>query len=315
MVYSGDIMQLSDLLQQDYPFSVERDREITGLALDTRHLLPGQVFCALKGHQVDGRDYIPMALAKGASAILVDAASENNPYSQDNKNNIPLIPIAHLPKKVGLFAARFYGFPARSLCVMGVTGTSGKTSCTHFLAQCLNSLHRRCGIVGTLGSGFYGELGEAGLTTPDAITLQSTLHQFVRHHADAVAMEVSSHSIDQERINGIEFDTGIFTNLSRDHLDYHGDMASYAAVKRRFLADMPINKLIINADDAHGLLWIQEWYRRRPVIAYGIGKHQILPAEVPFVHASHLDMSLEGVRAALHSPWGDGVLRLPGGGR
>ena len=136
--------------------------------------------------------------------------------------------------------------------MIGVTGTSGKTTCTHFIAQILTQLDVSCGLIGTLGSGFYGALTETGLTTPDALQLQASLQQMLSKGAEAVAMEVSSHSIDQGRVNGIPFEIGLFTNLSQDHLDYHGDMETYAAVKRRFIAEFPIKHRIINIDDA---LW------------------------------------------------------------
>ena len=181
------------------------------------------------------------AIANGASAILAEVDTEL--ASVQFHGPIPVIPVFQLKEKLGLLAARLYDYPAKSLRMFGVTGTNGKTSCTHFIAQMLQAMGVSCGVMGTLGNGFYGALGEAGLTTPDAITLQMTLKDFVANGAQAVAMEVSSHSIDQGRVNEIAFETGIFTNLTQDHLDYHGNMETYAAVKKRFLAEWPIKYL------------------------------------------------------------------------
>lgn len=299
-------MRLSNLLQEDFLLPHPADCVISGLALDSRQVQPGHVFFAIKGIQSDGRQYIDKALSQGAKAVLMDA--ETPEQSLKWQSGIPLIPIYQLSKKLGKMAARFYGQPAKALRMIGVTGTSGKTSCTHFFAQALQELHIPCGIIGTLGSGFYGALGEAGLTTPDAVTLQATLQQFVNQQAKAAAMEVSSHSIDQGRINSIEFDIGIFTNLTQDHLDYHGDMPVYAAVKRRFLAEELTRHIILNADDTYGNIWIKELSKTKPVFAYGL---QQPDSDVPFVNAHSIALTGKGITAGIQSPWGEGVLQVP----
>ncbi len=295
-------MRLSILLQDFYALPAEADREISALTLDSRAVKPDSLFIAIKGTHQDGRDYIPQAIANGASAIVIDA--ENAAIS----TTVPVIAIPQLQKNLAAIAARFYDYPARKLRMIGITGTSGKTSCSHYLACALESLQIRCGIIGTLGSGFYDALGTAGLTTPDAISLQALLHDFVKQGAQAVAMEVSSHSIDQGRVNHIDYDIGIFTNLSQDHLDYHGDMPSYAAVKRRFFADMSVKHLIINTDDVYGATWINELAASKSILAYGTKKPAV---DVPFIQAKQVVSDMHGITAQVISPFGEAKICLP----
>ena len=300
-------MRLSHLLQDVTTLPPEVDLEISGLTLDSRNIKFKEVFVAVKGTQLDGRQYIASAIERGAVAVLLDADTTTDTITWQGQ--VPIIPIYELQQKVGPVAARFYGYPAKKCHVIGVTGTSGKTSCTHFIAEALQALGIPCGIIGTIGNGFYGELNEVGLTTPDAVTLQSTLQQMVVQGAQAVAMEVSSHSIDQGRINGIEFATRIFTNLSQDHLDYHGDMQTYAAVKYRFLAELPSQHIIINADDAHGREWLTQLATRLSVFAYTTQAAAI--ANIPSLYCERTEATLHGVKSYIHTPWGEGELHLP----
>ena len=261
-------MRLSELLKDLVIIPVDADRDVLHLILDSRQLHQQDLFLAIKGTQADGRRFIPQAIAAGAAAVLVDADTpqESIRYEQ----SVPLIPVYQLQNKLGKLAARFYQEPAKQLRLFGVTGTNGKTSCTHFIAQILQALQVPSGVIGTLGSGMIGALGEAGLTTPDAITLQATLRQLVDQGAKAVAMEVSSHSVDQGRVNDIAFSVGIFTNLTQDHLDYHGTMQAYANVKHQFFAKWPMDHLILNADDPHGEEWIREFAPEKSVFAYSV---------------------------------------------
>lgn len=299
-------MRLSVLLQDVAPAAV--DVEITALALDSRKVTPGSLFFACKGTQADGSQFIQDAITRGASAVVIDV--DALPLSIETQ--VPIIAVGHLQQKIGHIASRFYHDPSRELNMMGITGTNGKTSCSHFIAQMLQSFNISCGIIGTLGSGFYGALGEAGLTTPDAISLQAMLRDFVKKEAQAVAMEVSSHSIHQGRVNGVEFNTAIFTNLTQDHLDYHGDMQTYAKVKRRLFAELASNNLIINADDEYGLQWIHELAPDKNIVAYGTQSLvSPLPANVPYVYAEEINLSLQGITALVHTPWGSGKLQVP----
>ncbi len=302
-------MRLSYLLKDFLSLPTQADCEVSTLTLDSRHVQENSLFLAVKGRQLDGRAYIADAISRGAAAILMDAETASDSIS--SQQGKPIIPIYHLRDKVGHLAAVYYGTPAKMLHMMGVTGTSGKTSCTHFIAQVLQSLNVPCGIIGTLGSGFYGALGTVGLTTPDPVSLQSILHQFVGEGAKAIAMEVSSFSIDQGRIAGIDFELGIFTNLTQDHLDYHGNMETYAAVKRRFLAELPTKQIIINADDLYGRKWITELASQKSVIAYSLTKQRSLPPHVASIYVDEVEATLETMQAHVYTPWGDGTLSLP----
>lgn len=302
-------MRLKTLLNEIFSLPSEADTDISRLIVDSRQCQQNDLFLAIKGSHMDGRQFIGSAISQGAAAVLVDADTPDQVISW--QQNVALIPIYQLQNKVGPLAARFHNYPAKHLYMMGVTGTNGKTSCTHFIAQILQSLQHPCGLIGTLGSGFYGALGAVGLTTPDAVTLQTQLKQFLEQGAQAVAMEVSSHSIDQGRINGIEFDISLFTNLTQDHLDYHGNMESYAAVKRRFFTDFPVKHAVLNADDAHGHQWINELAANQSVFAYGISKPVGLPAHVPLVYTGDVELTLQGIQAHVYTPWGEGDLSLP----
>ncbi len=301
--------RLSSLLHDICPLPIEGaiDRPIASLILDSRQVKKNDLFIAVKGTQADGRNYIDQAIAKGAIAILLDADNTHEVITW--RESVPLIPIYHLSAKLGQLAARFYDHPVRHLRMMGVTGTNGKTSCTHFIAQALQSLQHPCGIIGSLGNGFYGALGPVGLTTPDPISLHAELHAFRMQHAEAVAMEVSSHSIDQGRVNDIPFEVGIFTNLTQDHLDYHGDMQTYANVKRRFLAEMPVKHLILNVDDAYGKRWQHELRGQKSIFAYST--QPTISSDVPLIYTSHIALSLHGIKAYMHTPWGEGEFTLP----
>ena len=242
-------MHLSQLLTDIYSDIVDSDPVIKGLCQDSRQLKSGELFFAYPGTGTDGRRFIKEAIAKGAAAILFESEGNTNANLPDAR--IPMVPIRDLASQLGPIAARFYDYPSRYLPVLGITGTNGKTSCTQFLADSLQQLQRPCGVIGTLGNGFYDHLKPTQLTTPDAIELQQLLADFRTQNAQAVVMEVSSHRLAQHRLNGSEFSVAAFTNLTRDHLDYHGTMEAYAKAKRSFF-DLPgIQQAILNADDSY----------------------------------------------------------------
>lgn len=194
------------------------------------------------------------------------------------------------------------------LSVFGVTGTNGKTSCTHFLAEILNALSIPCHLIGTLGYGPIHALKDTGLTTPGPLILQSILTESVQQGAKAIAMEVSSHGIHQNRIQGVDFKVGIFTNLTQDHLDYHKDMASYAAVKRRFFEEFPVEQVVINADDAYGRVWLPVFAVKKTTFAYSITD---VKGDVPTTYARQITPTSLGLLVAIDSPWGQGTVELP----
>ncbi len=276
--------------------------EISGLTLDSRMVKPGDLFFACQGTQLDGRQFIPDAIKKGACIILAEDAKE----SFSTIENIPVVSIPQLSQKVGLIASRFYQEPSKHLRMIGITGTNGKTSSAHLIASALHELNLTCGVLGTLGNGLYGNIQQASLTTPDAVTLQKTLAEFWQQGAQYTVMEVSSHSLDQGRVNGIHFDVGVYTNLTRDHLDYHGTMENYGNAKKKLFASAATQHAVINADDAFGMQIIQELHDKKNLYAYGM--QQKLSSPVPLIYVDQVQLDLSGIRAQIYSPWGSGEL-------
>ena len=223
------------------------DATLSGIEIDSRRVVPGSLFLALPGLQRDGRDYISNAVQAGAAAI----AYESSDAFCVSGLSIPCVAVPGLASRLSALAGMFYGGPSHKLGVVGVTGTNGKTSVTQMLAQALDALGKPCGIIGTLGSGMLGALDEHGMTTPDALRVQEQLARLYEQGATWVAMEVSSHALDQGRVAAVDFDLGVFTNLSRDHLDYHRDMQRYGEAKAR-LFSMPLRTAVMNVDDAFG---------------------------------------------------------------
>ena len=225
-----------------------RDPLIRELTLDSRNVRPGDLFLAVPGAKLDGRAHIADALKRGAAAV----AYEVDGATVLPLTDVPLIPVKGLVAQLSDIAGRFYGEPSRLLELVGVTGTNGKTSVTQLVAQALDKLGQRCGLIGTLGTGFYGELQSGRLTTPDPIAVQSTLYDLKKAGARAVAMEVSSHALDQGRVAALAFDIAVLTNLSRDHLDYHGSMQAYAEAKARLFSWNSLRCRVLNLDDEFG---------------------------------------------------------------
>jgi UDP-N-acetylmuramoyl-L-alanyl-D-glutamate--2,6-diaminopimelate ligase len=218
------------------------------LSADSRALRAGEVFVAYPGHRTDGRRYIADALRAGAGAVLW----EREGYVWDEAWSAPNLAVDGLQPLSGHIAHLVYGRPSERLSLIGVTGTNGKTSVSQWIAQALGRLGRKCGVIGTLGNGFPGALTESANTTPDGIALHAQLARFAEQGAQAAAMEVSSIGLEQGRANGAHFSTSVFTNLTRDHLDYHASMEAYAAAKAR-LFDLPgIRAHVLNLDDAFG---------------------------------------------------------------
>ena len=201
------------------------------LQLDHRRLKRGDVFVALRGDRVDGRNFVDAAAAAGATAALVDAEGWAK-HPSSTVSLLPILAVSNLRSAVGPLAAEFYRRPSEHLLSIGVTGTNGKTSSTQWIAQLLTRAGRRCAVIGTLGVGFVDEaLSESSLTTPDAVSLQREIRALLDAGAQAIAMEVSSIGLEQGRLNGMKIDIALFTNLTRDHLDYHRTMQQYEAAK------------------------------------------------------------------------------------
>ncbi|MEM1244116.1 MAG: Mur ligase family protein, partial [Pseudomonadota bacterium] len=221
---------LSSLLKNYVTFTEKIEIEITGLTLDSRSVQTGELFFAYKGASHDGRDFIQQACENGAAAILYEP---DNSQIEPANFSIPVIPLKNLREQVGYIAANYYDNPSQTLNIIAVTGTNGKTSCCQHLAQALGLCGYKTGVVGTLGNGIFGTLEPSLHTTPSPIAIQKQLYEFNQDKVAFVIIEASSHGLDQGRLNGVEIDIAIFTNLTRDHLDYHGDMQSYGNAKAK----------------------------------------------------------------------------------
>lgn len=227
--------------------SSSNDSSILGLSLDSRDIIQGYVFIALAGSKQHGMAYIDQAISNGACAIIYDPAGIESTLVEQNSSQIPMIALDELAVKLGHIAARFYGKPSELMTVIGVTGTNGKTSCSQFLSQMLDD----CGIVGTLGWGNWNNLQKTLNTTPDALEMQRILAELLKTNKKVVAMEVSSHGLDQGRINGVAIKGAIYTNISRDHLDYHGTMEAYLQAKLLLLNSPSLAFVVVNLDDQY----------------------------------------------------------------
>ena len=243
--HMNSMLTLGDLLQgyADAPAI-----PVQGIASDSRCVREGFLFLAVQGMGSHGLDYAEQASQAGACAIAWDASTGTEPTA----TGLPLIPVENLHDKLGEIANRFYGRPSEHLDVTGITGTNGKTTVAWMIAQAGEYLGNKCGYLGTLGYG-VGEIGGAeGMTTPAAVELHGHLAEFIDQGATQAAIEVSSHALSQRRVDGVRFDTAMFMNLSRDHLDYHSDMREYFESKARLFIDCNPQHRIINVDSEYG---------------------------------------------------------------
>ena len=240
---------------------------------DSRQVCAGDVFIAMPGIQADGRDYISAAINAGAAAVVW----ESRGYTYTSTRNIPDLPVDNLTRVAGMLAHLVFGRPTESLWTVGVTGTNGKTTVSHWIARALIEAGRRCAVVGTLGQGFPGELAPTSNTTPEAISLHGTLARLVEEGAQAVAMEVSSIGLDQGRVDGVRFDVAVFTNLTLDHLDYHGTMDAYGQAKARLFDTPGLKHAVINLDDAFGCKLAASLRGKLDRIGYTLGETDFGP--------------------------------------
>lgn len=237
-------MRLKDLLEG--LAVVDKDVPINGLSLNSRTVACGDVFVALAGAKQHGLLHAEQAVNNGACAVIFDPAG-NGKQLAERISSVPVVAVENLGSKLGEIAARFYGDPSKSMSVIGITGTNGKTSCSQFLSQLLDD----CGIIGTLGWGEWGKLNKTLNTTPDALAIQQILAELLKDNKRTVAMEVSSHGLEQGRVNGVTFKGAVFTNISRDHLDYHGTMETYVQAKLELLKKPGLAFAVVNLDDAY----------------------------------------------------------------
>ncbi len=307
--------ELGELLEGSRPLYAWPRCRIRALRGDSREVGAGDLFFARAGSRVDGRGFIDAACAAGAAAVVFEG--EESP--QRHPSGAWLIPVADLPECMGRAAARFHAHPSRSLRVVGVTGTNGKTSVSHFVARAMTRLSgdaSRCEVLGTLGYGSLDHLEPSSLTTPDSINVHRQLAEMKGNGAQQVVMEVSSHALHQGRVAGVRFNTAVFTNLSRDHLDYHGDMEAYGQSKRRLFETRDLVFAVINLDDAFGRRLLSAVPESVRLICHrlaGNGKPEAAPgyrSRLEIVGRLEL-LGASGLEIVVHTPWGGGVIRSP----
>jgi UDP-N-acetylmuramoyl-L-alanyl-D-glutamate--2,6-diaminopimelate ligase len=277
---------------------------ISGIASDTRDVRDGALFLACLGERSHGLDYAAQAIEAGAAAIAYDASTARTIPDID----APLIPVDALRSRLGEIANRFFDHPSQSVRVLAVTGTNGKTTVSWLLAQCLRRLGRTCGYAGTLGYGVDELSGGGGMTTPDVVELHRRLAIFREAGASCAAVEVSSHALAQDRIDGVAIDTALFTNLTREHLDYHGDMQAYGEAKAAlFLAAEPARQ-IVNVDSDFG----RELAERcgRDVIRVSMDAARV-DNGLPHVVLRTTASTVHGFDVSIASSWGEGRFSLP----
>lgn len=282
--------------------------KVTHLVTDSRKVMPGDTFVAYPGGAADGRNFIPQALGRGANAVIWEADG----FSWKREWATPNLAVRDLRHHAGEIADYIYGRPTEKLWMVGITGTNGKTSCSHWLAQALGTQGRKTALVGTLGNGFQGALKPTLNTTPDAIELHGLFAEYVRAGAQGVVMEVSSHALAQGRVNGVRYDVALLTNLSRDHLDYHGDMQSYGAAKRRLFDWENLRYAVLNLDDDFGFETAGQLLgRETEIVGYGLTKSALEFAEkngIRMVYCGNPGVSQVGLDMALNTSWGSARL-------
>ena len=315
---------------------------VTRLVMDSRSIQSGDTFVAYPGEKTDGRHFISQAISKGANAVIYEKLLSGHPWDEqhfawNDAWQIPNLAVTDLRHKAGWLADVVYGTPSGKLWMVGITGTNGKTSTCHWIAHALSGAGKRCALIGTLGNGFLrsedftGENGSAGVlktsanTTPDVIQVHGLLAKYLREGAQAVAMEVSSHALSQGRVNAVRFDVAMLTNLSRDHLDYHGDMQRYADSKRKLFDWQQLGFVVLNLDDAFGVELAEQLSPQKgrvpgssaatllqqeadtEVIGYGLSDAALQLAErlgLRMVYGNLQEMTGQGLRLEVHSSWG-----------
>lgn len=283
---------------------IDADTPVQSLVLDSRKAGPGSLFVAIPGHQVDGRDFIDNALAQGAGAVL----AEGDSLALVWRDSVPLVTLPDLRRRLSAIAWRFVGEPA--IAPVGITGTNGKTTTSQLLAQLCDKLGQPSGIIGTLGTGRFGALAAGLNTTPDAVGVATTLAQLHQQGCELAAMEVSSHALTQGRVSAVPFKVAVFTNLSRDHLDYHGTLGAYAAAKAQLFDWPTLSASVINADDELGEAWLRERKGRQHTIAYSLSPLDAGIAD-QVLYVTQVRPHLGGVRAKVLGSFGEAELASP----
>ncbi|MGK2946718.1 MAG: UDP-N-acetylmuramoyl-L-alanyl-D-glutamate--2,6-diaminopimelate ligase [Candidatus Malihini olakiniferum] len=280
-------------------------RQLREMILDSSVAAGGDLFVAVLGHSTDARCYIPQAIAKGVSAVVAEAEGKAADGAVRDMHGVPVVYLNNLNQRLSALAGRFYQQPAEKLRLVGVTGTNGKTTTTQLLAQWSQLLGDTSAVMGTVGNGLLGHVNSTANTTSSAVDVQYVLHQLVEQGATFAAMEVSSHGLVQHRVAALPFSAAIFTNLSRDHLDYHGDIESYAAAKWSFFSEHNVGQAIINADDEVGQCWLAQL---PSAVAVMLHNNLFTGCHDHWLQATAVDYHDEGASIKFDSMWGHGCI-------
>nr|WP_305961209.1 MULTISPECIES: UDP-N-acetylmuramoyl-L-alanyl-D-glutamate--2,6-diaminopimelate ligase [unclassified Pantoea] len=278
-------------------------RPLRDMTLDSRAAASGDLFIAVAGHHADGRRFIPQAIAQGVAAVIAEAEGEASDGDIREMHGVPVIYLAQLQQRLSALAGRFYQQPASKLKLIGVTGTNGKTTTTQLMAQWANLLGETGAVMGTVGNGLYGQLVATENTTGSAVDVQHVLNDLVGQGATLTAMEVSSHGLVQHRVAALPFAAAVFTNLSRDHLDYHGDMQSYESAKWLLFSEHQVAEAIINADDEVGRRWLA---KLPDAVAVTMEDNLQSGCHGRWLKATAVDYHDGGAHIRFSSSWGNG---------
>jgi len=283
-------------------------RPLRDMTLDSRLAASGDLFVAVSGHQIDGRRFIPQAIAQGVAAVVAEAEGEAADGEIREMHGVPVIYLAQLHQRLSALAGRFYQQPGEKQKLIGVTGTNGKTTTTQLLAQWAMLLGETSAVMGTVGNGLVGQLAAAENTTGSAVDVQHLLHDLAEKGATLTAMEVSSHGLVQHRVAALPFAAAVFTNLSRDHLDYHGDMESYESAKWLLFSEHQVGQAILNADDEVG----RRWLARLPDAVAVTMENNLQPGcHGRWLKADAVEYHDNGAHICFSSSWGNGEIDSP----
>ena len=281
-------MKIKDLIQGLDISEIHGDieKEVKGISYDSRRLKAGDLFVALRGTHLDGHDFIKDALAKGASALVLESVPEAN-------LSVPIIKVKNSRKALSRLAINFFNPCLERMNIIGITGTNGKTTTSYLVESILKSAHKEVGVIGTVSYRFCGKEFRANVTTPESLELMQMLREMSDNGIDYVVMEVSSHSLVQGRVNGCPFRIAVFTNITRDHLDYHGSIQEYFNAKKRLFLEYSPDFCVINSDDPFGRILAGE-IKNSSVISYGL--------ESGDVCAKNIQIDKSGIKAELLLP-------------
>ncbi len=299
--YSKSIGELlSDLT------TVEASIDVTGVAIDSREVKSGDLFMAYRGSKFNGIDYIDDAIQAGAVAIVIDKDEKLDLKSI----SVTTVKVPNLRKQAGLIISRFYDEPSKEMQIIGITGTNGKTTVSYMIAYALYVLGKNTAVVGTLGYGRFRQIETGTTTTPDPVKLHS-LFSIWRNEVDSVAMEVSSHALEQGRIAGTEIDIAVFTNLSRDHLDYHETLEEYADAKFQLFESPGLKYAIVNIDDVYGALLIDKLPADLNIYAYSLKTNQSESYNkvISLVYCEKIENDRLNTELTVQSPWGQTIIK------